>query len=64
MNQRIPLTVAGIIFAIVTLVHLSRIILKFNLIIASYTVPIWVNGVGFVIGLVLCLWMFAASRRA
>lgn len=63
MNKDLPLIVAGIIFSIVAIVHLTRLFLKFGLIIAGYPVPLSFNGVGFVIAAILAIWMFKASRR-
>ncbi len=56
--ERYALTVAGIVFAIVALVHLSRLYFKFPLIIGTTEMPIWVNILGLIISAALSFWMF------
>jgi len=55
------LKVAGIIFFVVAIVHLLRIFLRFDVIIAGYVVPMWFSILGFIFPLVLSLWMFKIS---
>lgn len=43
------LRVAAIIFAIVALIHFSRLIFRFDFIIGSWEVPLWVNFAAFII---------------
>ena len=43
MNYKIYTTVSGIIFTIVATVHLLRVILKWDLIIGTWIVPMWVS---------------------
>lgn len=62
MNKNTALLAAGIIFAIVSLVHLLRVYTKFDLIIAGVSIPIWANVVGFIISFLLAIWMFKARR--
>ncbi len=56
------LRVAGVIFLAVSIVHLLRVILKFEVIIAGYALPIWVSTLGFIFPLFLSLWMFKISK--
>lgn len=56
------LKVAGVIFFVVAIAHLLRIILKFEVIIAGFVVPIWVSAFGFVIPLLLSVWMFKSIK--
>ncbi|EKD54321.1 MAG: hypothetical protein ACD_60C00094G0001 [uncultured bacterium] len=55
------LIVAGIVFGLVALVHILRLVLKFDVIIAGKPIPMWGSVVGLVISLILMLWMFSAS---
>jgi len=55
------LKVAGAIFFVVASIHLLRLFLKFDVIIAGYVVPIWFSILGFIFLLVLSLWMFKIS---
>ncbi len=60
MNKRIPLTVAGIIFLIMAIVHLARFFVKFGLIIAGYDFPLMGSLVVSIILFILSIWMFLA----
>ena len=55
------LIVAGIVFGIIALVHLVRLILKSEVIIAGKQIPMWASILGFILALSLCIWMFVAS---
>lgn len=61
MNKKIPLRVAGVVFTIVALAHLLRIIFLPTISIEGYLFPVSFNYIGFIITLVLAIWMFAAS---
>lgn len=56
------LIVAGIIFAIVTLMHLLRLIFKTEVIIGGKIIPMKISIIGFIIPLILSIWMFIASN--
>jgi hypothetical protein len=55
------LKVAGSIFFVVSIVHLLRIFLNFDIIIAGYALPTWFSILGFIFPLLLSLWMFKTS---
>lgn len=61
MNKT-PLTVAGVVFGLVALVHLSRLIFHFPLIIGMM-VPYWANGIGVIIAAGLSFWMFYSAYK-
>lgn len=48
MKQKTFNQLAGIIFTIATILHLSRLIFGWEAIIADWQIPIWVNVVGVV----------------
>lgn len=54
------LAVAGTLFLIIALIHLVRIFNPFVLIIDGVAVPLWINGVAFVITGLLSAFMFYA----
>ena len=56
------LTVSGIVFLIVSLLHLARVLFKFNLVIGETVIPVWVNLIGFVAAGGLSFWVFKARR--
>lgn len=62
MNKT-PLTVAGVIFLAISLLHLSRIVFKFDVAINGTTIPLWANGLGFVIAGALGFWMLQRAKK-
>jgi hypothetical protein len=62
MNKKIPLIVAGSIFAIVSVFHLLRIVYHIEIIFGGSVLPIGTSFIGLAIALLLALWMFMASR--
>lgn len=48
MSQKNYSFLAGVIFLLVSLIHLSRIIFGWPALIAGWPVPIWINWMGFV----------------
>ncbi len=55
------LKVAGIIFLAVAIIHLLRLILKLEVIIAGHVIPMWFSIMWVIITLALSLWMFKIS---
>ena len=55
--------VSGTIFAIVSLVQLTRIVLGWPVQIDLFTVPIWFSGVAFLVTGGLALWAFRSAGR-
>jgi chromate transport protein ChrA len=62
MNKNLALLVAGLVFTLVAILHVWRLFAKFDLIIADYSVPLWVNGVGACVAILLAVWMFKARN--
>lgn len=56
------LAVAGIVFALIALMHLCRLYFKFSVIVGTTFVPFWVNAVGLIIAAALSFWMFYALK--
>jgi hypothetical protein len=56
------LKVAGIVFFMVAMAHLLRSMLRFEIIIGGYALPVWYSLVGFIIPLLLSIWMFKAVK--
>lgn len=63
MNKDTALKVAGVIFGLLALIHLLRLILGWDFIVAGYMFPMFVSAIGFIVTLGLSIWMFSASRR-
>ncbi len=58
------LIVAGIIFTLVAIMHLVRLYYKATVVIANIVIPMWVSVVGFIIPLLLAIWMFMTSMNS
>ena len=52
------LKVSGVIFFLVAIIHLLRIILKVEVTVGGMAVPMGASVVGFIVPLLLALWMF------
>ena len=57
------LRVASVVFGLVSLVQLSRLLIRFQVIIAGYEIPFWLNALAFVIlgGLSFWMWKLAST---
>jgi hypothetical protein len=66
MDQRAFSIVAGMIFALVALLHLVRIIIGWSVVIGDWSVPMWVSWIGFVVagGLAFFRVEFRRAQRA
>ena len=63
MNKSLPLSVAGIIFSLVALMHLLRLFYHWKILVAGYTIPMSVSVAGLFITVILALWMFIAASK-
>lgn len=52
------LLVSGLIFALIAIVHLLRIFYPFSIFISGVSIPLWVNGIAFILFSLLSIWMF------
>ena len=59
-NKDLALLIAGIIFALVAILHLYRLTYQVVIFFGTYMVPIWVSLPGFIVALLLSIWMFVA----
>ena len=57
------LRLAGIIAAFGSGAHLVRLFLGFQIVIGSYSVPVWFSGGGFVVLGLLSFWFWKLSTR-
>jgi len=60
-NQCAPLFVAGVVFTVVTLVHILRLFYHWSVVIAGVIIPSYVSVVGIIFAGILAIWMFSAS---
>lgn len=58
------LRVAGTIFGLMCLAHLMRIVMRFQVMLGSHPIPLWLNGVGFIVTGLLAFWLWRLSLSA
>jgi hypothetical protein len=63
MDLRTFSVTAGAIFALIALVHLIRIYFGWSIVIDSWSVPMWVSWIGFVVAGGLAYLGLRATRR-
>jgi len=55
--------VAGVLFTLVALLHLSRILFGFSFVLGSWDVPYWINGLGTVVTAFLAWMSFSLAGK-
>jgi hypothetical protein len=63
MNWKTFSIVAGVIFAVVALLHLLRIYMDWPVVIADWSVPMWVSWIALVVAGILAIWGLAFAAR-
>ena len=58
------LRVAGIITGLVSLAHLVRLFLGFQIVVGSHLVPMWLSGVAMVVFGLMSFWLCRLVRTA
>lgn len=64
MDRKSYLQMAGLVFALVSLAHLVRAVLSWPIVIAAWSVPIWLSWVAFAVAGLLGYWGFRLSQSA
>jgi hypothetical protein len=63
-SQVLGLRVAGTVFGFMSLAQLARLILRAELQVAGYHLPLWPSALAFVVLGGLSLWLWKLSRDA
>ena len=63
-SPQFGLRVAGTIFGLVCLGHLVRLLNHTSVTVGSYSVPLWLSGLGLVATGLLCFWLWRLSVSA
>mgnify|MGYP001284022007 FL=1 len=63
MNLKSFLFLTTMIFSAVSLIHLVRIVLKTDIIIGSWAVPIWISVVVVIVGIIIACKSFKFSKN-
>jgi len=63
-SQSLGLRVASIVFGFISLAQLTRLIIRAEVLVAGYRLPLWPSALAFVIlgGLSLWLWKLARTH--
>ena len=56
------LNAAGVIFFLVSILHLVRVIFHWEVVIAGYSIPSVYSAIAAVVAFLLSLWMFKSAR--
>ncbi|SDP44204.1 hypothetical protein [Desulforhopalus singaporensis] len=63
MSIRPYLAISGTIFGIVAILHLLRLANGWQVVLGTWTVPMWVSWGGALVPAVLCGWAFRLAVR-
>ena len=61
-SQIIGLRVAGTLFGLMSLAQLARLIIRAEVLVAGYLLPLWPSALAFVVLGGLSLWLWRLSR--
>lgn len=62
-KDHLPLLVAGLIFAIIAIMHVIRIIYHAKITVAGHIIPMNASYIGALVAFLLTIWMFKASKQ-
>lgn len=62
MNKETYLKVSGIIFSVVTILHVLRLVLNWEVVLGGWQVPIWASFLGIAVGGFLAYSAFKLSK--
>ena len=60
-TKNLGLRVAGTIFAMVCVGHILRLLMRFDVAIAGWHLPLWMNVIGALVTSTLSVWMWKLS---
>lgn len=63
-SQKIGLRVAGIIFGLMALAQLARLIIRLDVIVAGFQMPLWPSVLAVIVMGGLSWWMWKLARTA
>lgn len=63
MGRRPFTTIAGLVFAVMALIHLDRLFTHFRLEVGSHEIPQWVSILGVLIPAAIAAGLFREARR-
>ena len=63
LSKNLGLRFSGTIFGIISVLHLLRLLTGASVMIAGYSLPAWVNLMGFIATGFLCVWLWWLSTK-
>jgi hypothetical protein len=63
-TPQLGLRVAGTIFGLACLAQLMRLVLRFQVMVGSHPVPLWLSGIAFILTGLLAYWLWNLSVPA
>jgi len=63
-SQILGLRVAGTLFGLMALIHLGRLVIRPDILVAGHAVPLWPSAVALVVLGGLSVWMWKISRNS
>ena len=64
MKTRPYLAASATVFSLVAVLHLSRLVFRWPMIVGGWPVPAWISVVGLVVTVGLAWWGFRLAREA
>ena len=56
--------ISGVIFGVVTLLHLFRLVYGWTVVFNGWTAPLWFSGIGILLAGALCVLNFLSASRS
>lgn len=63
MKNNMAFKIAGAVFLLVAIAHLLRLIFSMDVIIGGWAVPLWFSVFGFILTLLLAVWIFKSIKN-
>lgn len=63
MDKNLYLVVTGVLFALISLMHIARIVLGLEVHVGEWTVPMFVSWIGFIVPGLLSIWAMRQTRH-
>jgi len=60
--EKAALLTAGIVFLVVSVMHLLRLFYNVEVKVKNFVVPVWASIFGFIVSLGLSIWMFKSIK--
>ena len=61
--MRAYLRISGVVFGVITLLHILRLLLHWSAQIADWAVPTWISRIAILGAAALCTWAFRLVRQ-